>query len=245
MNAPQLYPGVWPQNVDRLAKYAIRLVDGDWKVTVRSETAEGPRYLAVQGAGADLAERINAIRTAVGARPGGAFYVNEYRHIVVPVEDDGAPGAGPLYYYAGRLEDDLLYEFEGQRLTGRPERPDGSGLNNGERWVGPHPGIPYVLQEGGADIAYETPALTDDHPPAGRSSDPGLVLLSQVLPNKCIASEPAKVRNTLGHQGGRFYVNEYAAMFIPAGGGDGNGLDYVYCGQIDTRVWFPEPRLDA
>jgi hypothetical protein len=33
-------------------------------------------------------------------------------------------------------------------------------------------------------------------------------------------------------------------MFTPVGEGDGNGLDYVYCGQIDGRVWFPEPTLD-
>lgn len=25
--------------------------------------------------------------------------------------------------------------------------------------------------------------------------------------------------------------------------GDGNGLDYVYCGQIDRSAWFPEPSV--
>ena len=192
MNAPQLYRGVWPQNVDRLAKYAVRLVDGDWKVTVWCATEEGPRYLAVQGASADLADRVNAIKTAVHSQLGGAFYVNEYRHILVPVNDSASSGAASLYYYAGRLEDDLLFEFEGELLTGKPERPDGTRLNNGEHWVGPRPGIPYVLSAGGADICYETPALSDDHPPTVRPSVTDRVLLSEVLPNKCIASEASQ-----------------------------------------------------
>jgi hypothetical protein len=244
MNAPQLYRGAWPENIDGLAKYAVRLVDGDWKVTVRCGTEEGLRYLAVQGASADLADRVNAIKTAVHSQLGGAFYVNEYRHILVPVNDNASSGAASLYYYAGRLEDDLRFEFEGELLSGRPERPDGTRLNNGEHWVGPRPGIPYVLTAGGADICYETQALSDVHPPTVRPSVTDRVLLSEVRPNKNVASEAAKVRYVLGHQGGRFYVNEYAAMFTPVGEGDGNGLDYVYCGQIDGRVWFPEPTLD-
>jgi hypothetical protein len=32
-----------------------------------------------------------------------------------------------------------------------------------------------------------------------------------------------------------------AAVATPSTAGDGNGLDYVYCGQIDRQVWFPEP----
>lgn len=86
--------------------------------------------------------------------------MNEYRHILVPVDDSGLSGTASLYYCAGRLEDDVLFEFEGELLTGRPVRPDGTGLNNGEHWVGPRPGIPYVLSAAGADICYETPATT-------------------------------------------------------------------------------------
>jgi hypothetical protein len=33
-------------------------------------------------------------------------------------------------------------------------------------------------------------------------------------------------------------------MCTPVREGDGNGLDDVYCGQIDTRVWVPEPTPD-
>lgn len=49
------------------------------------------------------------------------------------------------------------------------------------------------------------------------------------------------IADVRGHQGGRFYVNEHGAVFTPVGAGDGNGLDYLYCGQIDREAWFPEP----
>jgi hypothetical protein len=51
------------------------------------------------------------------------------------------------------------------------------------------------------------------------------------------------VASVRGHQGGRFYVNEHGAMFTPVDAGDGNGIDYIYCGQIDSSAWFPEPNV--
>ena len=56
MTTPTLYRGVWPQNVSKLAKYAVRFLDGAWKITVLYEAGGGLRYLAVEGAGADLAQ---------------------------------------------------------------------------------------------------------------------------------------------------------------------------------------------
>lgn len=242
MSTPILYRGVWPQNVSKLAKYAVRFVDGMWKITVLYEAEEGLRYLAVEGAGADLAQRINSVKTALRNQLGGAFYVNEYRHVVVPVADDSGSGVGAHYYHAGRLETDLSFEFEGAPLTTKPVRPDGSPLNPGDRWVGPRPGIPYVLAAGGGDIYHESPALTEDDPPRVRPSMTRRVQLSKVLGDKAgVARAVRPVASVRGHQGGRFYVNEHGAMFTPVGAGDGNGLDYIYCGQIDRAAWFPEP----
>ena len=51
------------------------------------------------------------------------------------------------------------------------------------------------------------------------------------------------ISNVRGHQGGRFYVNEHGAIFTPVDGEDGNGIDYVYCGQVNPVAWSPEPRL--
>jgi hypothetical protein len=245
MNTPILYRGVWPQNVSKLAKYAVRFIEGNWKITVLYEAGEGLRYLAVEGGGTELALRINAVKTALMEQPGGAFYVNEYRHVIVPVKGNANSGAGSHYYYAGRLDCDLSFEFEEQPLTTKPVHTDGSPLQAGEPWVGPRPGIPYVLAAGGSDIYYETPALTDGDPPTIRPSMISKVQLSKVLKDKAIVSRAARpIVNIRGHQGGRFYVNEHCAVFTPVGAGEGNGIDYLYCGQIDLSVWFPAPRVD-
>lgn len=244
MSAPNLYRGLWPQNVSKLAKYALRFLDGAWKITVLYEAGEGLRYLAVDGEGASLIQRINAVKTALRNQLGGAFYVNEFRHVLVPVADSSGSGFGSHYYSAGRLETDLTFEFEGARLTTKPVRPDGSSLAPGDRWLGPRPGIPYVLAAGGSDIYYESPALTDTEPPSVRLGMTRKVQLSKVLRDKSAVSRPVRlVASVRGHQGGRFYVNEHGAMFTPVGAGDGSGLDYIYCGQIERAAWFPEPRI--
>jgi hypothetical protein len=71
------------------------------------------------------------------------------------------------------------------------------------------------------------------------------VELSKVLEDKqAVARVVRPVVKVRGHQGGRFYVNEHSAMFTPIGSGDGNGIDYIYCGQIEHDDWFPEPFVD-
>jgi hypothetical protein len=240
-STPTLYRGVWPQNVSKLAKYAVRFVEGDWKVTVLYEAGEGLRYLAVEGGGNGLPAQINKIKSELSDHPGGAFYVNEYRHVIVPVASES--GTGSHYYYAGKLEGDLSFDFEGQSLTTRPIQPNGTPLQAGERWVGPRPGIPYVLAAGGADIYFESPALTDDDPPRVRPMMTRKVQLSKVLRSKSdLRAVVRLIGDIRGHQGGRFYVNEHGAIFTPVAAGDGNGLDYVYCGLIDPMAWFPEPK---
>jgi hypothetical protein len=246
VSTPNLYRGLWPQNVSKLAKYALRFLDGTWKISVLYEAGEGLRYLAVDGEGAGLIQRINAVKTALRDQPGGAFYVNEFRHVLVPVADSSGSGFGSHYYSAGRLGADLTFEFEGAPLSTKPVRPDGSSLVLGDHWPGPRPGIPYVLAAGGGDIYYESPALTDTDPPSVRPSMTRKVQLSRVLGDKSAVSRSVRaVANVRGHQGGRFYVNEHGAMFTPVGASDGNGLDYIYCGQIERAAWFPEPLIEG
>ena len=204
----------------------------------------GLTYLAVEGDASQLAERVNAVKTAVRGQPGGAFYVNEYRHVIVPVGGNAASGADARYYYAGRLETDLNFEFEGRPLSTRPVHPNGRPLQPGERWIGPRPGIPYVLAAGAADIHYVTQALNPGPEPAVMPGVTQKVQLSKVLRNAEITARAvAPIKAIRGHQGGRFYVNEHQAIFTPVGAGDGNGLEYVYCGQLDMQAWFPEPRV--
>jgi len=239
---PVLYRGVWPQNVSSLAKFVVRQMDGQWQVTVQYEAGEGLTFFGVEGSTSNLQRMINDVKTAVGESPGGPFYVNEYRHVIVPVRASGESGTGSHYYFAGRLEDDLRFEFEKRPLTTRAVKPDGTPLSAGERWVGPRPGIPYKLAAGASDIYYETPALTDEDPPTVRPGMTRKVQLSRVLPDKSALSRALRgVAAVRGHSGGRFYVNEHGAMFSPVSAGDGKGIDYICCGQIDKTAWFPEP----
>ena len=159
MSTPTLYRGVWPQNVSKLAKYVVRTIDGTRKVAIQYEVEAGLIYLAVEQGDSDVLPRINEIKTRLQNAPGGAFYVNEYRHVIVPISSATGSGNSSLYYFAGRLQDDFRFEFEGNRLTTEPVNLDGAPLRSGESWVGPRPGIPYVLAAGGNDIYYDTPAI--------------------------------------------------------------------------------------
>jgi len=235
---PKLYRGVWPQNVSRLAKYGIRYHEGAWAVAVLYEVGSGLRYLALDKARDDIADLVNGLKQALGSGPGGAFYVNEHRHVIVPVNSgDGTSH----YYFADYLRGDFTFHFEGTLLSTRPVHPNGQVMKRGERWIGPRPGIPYVLAAGGTDIYYETPALTDSDPPTVRPMMTMKVKLSQVLANPALVRKAVgPVATIRGFEGGRFYVNEHGAMFTPIDQGDENGIDYVYCGTIDRATWFPE-----
>jgi len=238
---PTLYRGLWPQNVNKLAKYTVSLEGSQWRVTVGYDVGDGLRFLAVEGGDTGLATLVNDVKKAVANQPGGAFYINEFRHVLVPVK----AGTSSEYYYAGRAEEDFVFDFEGKPLTTRPVNADGHALRPGEKWYGPRPGIPYVLAAGGNDIYYETPALTDTTPPTVRTNMTRRVQLSKVVGDRGAVSRATKpIADLRGHQGGRFYVNEHGAIFTPVSAGDGNGLDFVYCGQIDRSAWFPEPSID-
>jgi len=238
-----LYRGPWPNNISRLAKYAVRFTDGEWKVTVLYDAGDGLRYLAVDGGGAAVAKQVNAVKSAVRDQPGGAFYVNEYRHIIVPVAGDFESGPQSVYYFAGRFNGDFNFEFDQALLSTRPIDRQGSALKPGDTWIGPRPGIPYVLAAGGSDVYFETPALTDTDPPEVRERMTRRVMLSKVLRDTRAAAETArKVSAIRSHSGGRFYVNEHGAMFTPVTEA-GAGISYIYCGQLDMAKWFPEPRV--
>lgn len=237
--AYQLYRGNWPQNVSKLAKYATRLVDGVWKVTVLYEIGRGLKYLAVDEDAASVVERVHQIKASMGNdAPGGAFYINEYRHLLVPVRGDPSSGTGSHYYFGGLVQTDFTFRFEGELISGKPE-----GLRPGDPWRGPRPGIPYVLAAGGSDIYYESPALTDDDPPQIRPLVTRQVFLSRVRGAQVAREAARPILEVKGQKGGRFYVNEYGAIFAPTAAGDGNGVDYIYCGTIDRDRWFPEPQV--
>jgi hypothetical protein len=230
-----LYSGNWPQNVSKLAKYAVRLVEGEWKVTVLCEIEQGLRYLAVHERAEDVVKRVNSIKEQLGGGElGGTFYVNEYRHLIVPVKAHPSTGTTSQYYYAGRVYVDFTFEYEDKIITTKP-----GDLKPGDPWLGPRPGIPYILAAGGKDVYYKTPAISEQgeiRPRVERR-----VVLSKIIGSKKAREAAEPIYSIKKEQGGRFYVNEHGAIFTPLRATNENGIDYVFCGIIDKQAWFPEP----
>jgi hypothetical protein len=240
---PKLYSGLWPSNVGRAAKYAVRHVEGEWKVTVIYESGVGERFLAVDGDQAELVAKVNHIKETCSGSPGGVFYLNEFRHILVPVPHGAEDGTNAHVYCAGRFDSLLSFHFEGVALDTVPIRKDGTHMEPGEEWIGPRPGVAYKLAAGGNDIYFESPGLSEGDQPKVRPGVTRKVQLSRVHGNKNqVAMACAPVKKIRGHQGGRFYVNEHGAMFTPTTKESGE-INYIYCGRIDPECWFPEPAI--
>jgi|GEM_PF-700849 len=236
---PPLYPGLWPVKPGRVARYCVSLVDGVWRVTLSLRDSEGQTLLPVEGAYDDLPERVNHIRTELGAPPGGEFFINEFHHIVVPVPNVQDPVGLSRFYCAGRFGGFLKFKYRDKWLTGKPEHADGRELYQGDRWNGPRPGVPYLLASDRDDVYYE---IADGSPQArGMNRSPMITALGG---HRGEYAARGVVRQQKSRRG-RFYVNEYGAMFTPVGGGEGNGIDYVYCGQVDPRYWFPMPAVSS
>ncbi len=178
---PKLFRGPWPKNVSRAAKYSLRHIEDEWKVTVLYQCSAGERFLAVDGNQDDLVAKVNTIKESRGGGVGGVFYINEYCQILVPVPHREKDGTNVHVFYAGMFEGDLSFQFEGKPLYTAPIHSDGSSLKPGDEWVGPRPGIAYVLKAGGNDIYYETPALSGGEQPKVRPGVSRKVFLSRVL----------------------------------------------------------------
>ena len=52
----------------------------------------------------------------------------------------------------------------------------------------------------------------------------------------------AMMRAHKGYSGGRFYVNEFRAIFAPIQ--EGYEWQYIYVGELDLAKWFPMPTVD-
>jgi hypothetical protein len=171
----------------------------------------------------DLVEKINNVKLELTSTPGGAFYINEYRDVLVPDTINGG------CVYAGNYTRDLEFDYNGILIT--PRAPQ--DLRPGDPWPGPHAGIRYTLAASGGEIRYELKSgrnirerwLSDD---VGRSA----------------ADELARrVATIKGNSGGRFYVNEACEIFAPLTRAEG-GVEYVYIGPLADSAWFDAPDVD-
>jgi hypothetical protein len=218
------FPGNCPKNVSKDAKYRVRTREGKIGVELQYEADETEKWCLTTHEHPDLIDMVTDVKTTHGTNGRGAFYINEYQHVLVPIAETG------VYYYAGRYDKPLRFYFEGKCISGEPVDFNGNPMNLGDRWIGPHAGIPYILSANGNDIYYRTeprPRVTKD------------ILLSSKR-GKTVAAQIARMLSVLkGPGGGRFYVNEFGAVFSPVTGEE--GLNYVYFGKIDMNSWFPDP----
>ena len=222
MSTFPMFPGNCPHNVSKDAKYSVRGSDG--RVGLTYSTEDDERWHMTTKAHPALADMVNDVKRTHGSGPNGPFYINEYKQVIVPV------GPAAQYYFAGTYDQPLQFEFEGKKISGEPLDFNGKPLRPGDTWTGPHAGIPYVLTAAANDVYYRTSPRPDVEKRVKLSAERG----------KSSAAQIARLLSAFkGTGGGRFYVNEFCAVFSPINGAD--GLQYIYIGQIDLESWFPDP----
>lgn len=219
-----VYLGNCPKSVSKDAKYVVRTRQGEAVVTLTYVTHDDERWLATTSEHPDLVDMVNSVKTSIGTAPNGPFYINEYGQVIVPI------GAEATYYLAGEYDLPLRFKFEDKVITGEGLDLEGKPLNPGDVWIGPHPGVPYILTAGKNDVYYETLARPD----VTRR-----MRLSKVVGAEAAATFASRVQRVKGWAGGRFYINEWREVFAPLN--KTSGLEYRYIGHLDLEEpWFPK-----
>lgn len=241
-NPLYLYEGNWPRVAGKSAKYAVRIADGNWLVSIYLNLNDEEKFLDIAGQDFGVVEKVNSVKQLLGGIGGGVFYINEFRHLIVPNVVNG----NAIFYYGGRVDENLEFEFEYEstKFTSMPKLRNGTPIGMGDEWNGPRPGIPYILAPGGRDIYYERPKFDQTKSQDILDDDIVRVKLSTVIESETRLKKISdKILKVKGYQGGRFYVNEHRAIFVPVLGENETELNYIYCGQLDLENWFSEPLI--
>lgn len=210
------YTGNSPMRVSKDAKYSIT-AGGEIRLEFRE--SERVRYLLTTDEHPRLVAMVNAVKQSATGQNGGAFYINEYQHVLVP------DGQGGGCYFAGTY--DATLEFRERDLLVSPVAP--ATLRPGDRWPGPHVGIKYTLASGASEIRYEK---VD-----GRRREE--VWLSDTAGPSATSRLARRIAAVKGPQGGGFFINERQELFAPLAAGA--RVDYQYIGSLGDDVWFPPP----
>ena len=231
------YCGNCPENVKRSAKYHVIQEDQQWKVELQYVTETGERWSPTTEVHEDLVNMVNRVKEIGNEKLGGAFYINEYRQVVVPTLKG--------YFLAGEYHTDLIFKIEDEsgetvKLSGKAIDIYGKSLAIGNEWNYSLPGIPYILTANCKDIKYEV----DVRPKVTKT----------VTLSRCIGETRARqmaerinVRDIFMGAGGRFYINEFGNLFKPVT--QTSYVNYIYLGQLhlnsenstDSASWFPKP----
>lgn len=220
--------GNCPRNVAKDAKYRIKTGQAGPVVALTFRTTDDERWYMATEEHPELVKMVNQVKIDAGQAPNGSFYINEFQQVIVP-----AVGSTE-YWLAGRYKNALKFEFEGKVISGEAVDLEGLPLSSGYEWVGPHPGIPYILTAGGNDIKYTV------SPRPNVEKD---IKLSKVIGSADAEAVASKIRAVKGFSGGRFYVNEFCSIFTPIKEGWETG--YIYVGQLDLKKWFPMPHTST
>lgn len=223
---PIKFKGNCPRNVSKDAKYSIRRMGNKSVILIVYETNEGEFWYPTTDEHPELINLVKQVRAFFKQEVYGTFYINEFRQVILPIIGHRD------YYYAGEYYSPLIFKFEGYMISGQPINFIGEPLNKGDEWIGPYQGIPYILTAGGNDIKYEV----EISPNVKR-----VVKLSETINREDAKFTANMICDVVGSKGGRFYVNEFGAIFTPRF--DGNSMKYVYIGELDLNYWFPKPQL--
>jgi hypothetical protein len=226
------FEGNCPRNVARDAKYTVRSARGDGGtpgavVALTYRSVEDERWYATTDEHTELVNMVNDVKRSQGNPPNGAFYINEYKQVIVP-----AVGTAD-YFLAGVYDKPLRFQFEEKVLSGEAVDLEGNPLSPGDRWVGPHPGIPYTLAASAKDVRFTMcprPNVEKD------------VKLSKAIGAERAQAVAAKIAAVKGYGGGRFFVNEFLSIFAPMQ--ESGEWIYTYVGKLDLGEWFPMPHAD-
>ena len=212
-------------SITKQGKYRVSHESDGFSISVVIETPDGIRCYPSTDKHPELAELVNRVKVEIRGSEAGPFFINEWKQVIVPA------GNPVEYYYAGEYHPEIILGLDGEEFSGRPHDNEGNLLKPGDSWTGrPRPGIEYILKAGGADIEY----VVQLGP--GREK---ICRLSKIVGIENARRTARKIAIIKGNKGGRFFVNEYGAIFGPKQ--VASGYDFVFIGILsDLDPWFPK-----
>jgi hypothetical protein len=212
-----LFQGNCPALTNKDAKYSVVYardgVSQSMQIRLIYKVDRNERWLLTNADHNDLVDMVNDVKEEFNGAPGGAFYINEFGQVLVPVDRQ--------YYLAGTYKRYLEFEFEGRKIG--PKILD--GIKPGDRWPGPHCGIPYTLTADGRDIRYKTVSGQREL----------TIHLSAEVGEETASSLGRRLAKIKG-PGGGLYINEAREFFAPVS--NGVNYEYLYLGPLGDDVWF-------
>lgn len=212
-------------SITKQGKYRVSHDPDGFSISVVIETPDGIRCYPSTDKHPKLVELVNKVKVEIRGSEAGPFFINEWKQVIVPA------GNPVEYYYAGEYHPEIILGLDGEEFSGRPHDNEGNLLKPGDLWTGrPRPGIEYILKAGGADIEYVVQV--------GLNREK-ICRLSKFVGVEDARRVARKIAIIKGNKGGRFFVNEYGAIFGPKQ--VASGYDFVFIGILSgSDPWFPK-----